>query len=69
MEDLVSDNEMVLPGRETIEAYISQSGFICLKQENPLGEEPNVVLMLLQDIPHVVAWLNALAEEVKHREE
>ena len=57
-------NKMVLPGRETIEAYISQGGFICLKQEGQYGEDPSVVTMLPHDIPKVVEWLKQLHDEI-----
>ncbi len=55
--------EMKLPGRDTVEAYISEGGFICLMQEGPLFEEPNIVMMLPHDIPKVVKWLQSLAKE------
>ena len=57
--------EMKLFGRETIEAYISEGGFICLKQDSPLGEDPSIVMMLPTDIPRVVKWLQQLAGEFK----
>lgn len=56
------ENELKLPGRDTIEAYISEGGFICLKQDNPMGD-PSIVLMLPTDIPTVVGWLQHLAGE------
>ena len=54
---------MKLPGRDAIEAYISKGGFICLKQDHPMGEDPSIVMMLPHDIPAVVAWLQQLAGE------
>ncbi|MFC7421786.1 hypothetical protein ACFQNF_18155 [Iodobacter arcticus] len=59
----MSENEMKLLGRETIEAYISEGGFICLKQESAMGEDPSIVMMLPTDIPAVVSWLQELAGE------
>ncbi len=56
--------EMKLPGRDTVEAYISEGGFICLMQEGPLFEEPSIVMMLPQDIPQVIEWLQSLAKEL-----
>ena len=55
--------EMKLLGREAIEAYISKGGFICLKQDSRLGEDPSVVMMLPTDIPQVVKWLQQLSGE------
>ena len=55
--------EMKLLGRETIEAYISDGGFICLKQDGQMGEDPSVVMMLPTDIPQIVKWLQHLAGE------
>ena len=57
------ENEMKLLGRETIEAYISEGGFICLKQHSAMGEDPSIVMMLPTDIPTVVSWLQTLAGE------
>jgi hypothetical protein len=65
----MNDNEMKLPGREAIEAYISDAGYICLKQENSLGDEPSVIVMFKNDIPTVVRWLQALAEQMKEQED
>ena len=60
----MSEVEMKLPGRDTIEAYISEGGFICLKQENQMGEDPSIVMMLPHDIPKVVEWLKQLHNEM-----
>ena len=59
----MSENEMKLPGRDTIEAYISEGGFICLKQDNPMGEDPSIISMLPTDIPTVISWLQHLVGE------
>ena len=55
--------EMKLLGREKIEAYISEGGFICLKQDGCLGEDSSIVMMLPTDIPQVIKWLQHLAGE------
>jgi hypothetical protein len=57
----MSESEMVLPGRDTIEAYVSEAGFICLKQSDPLGDQPSIIAMLPHDVPTVVSWLQKLA--------
>lgn len=59
----MSDIEMKLPGRETLEAYISEGGFICLKQDNSMGEDPSIITMLPTDIQQIVTWLQQLAGE------
>ena len=59
---------MKLLGRETIEAYISEGGYICLKQENSMGEDPEIITMLPHDIPHIVKWLQQLANEYPNKE-
>ena len=61
----MNDDEMKLPGRETIEAYISDAGFICLRQENSLGEEPSIIAMFKDDIPTVIRWLQTLAKQME----
>ena len=59
----MSDIEMKLPGRETLEAYISEGGFICLKQDSSMGEDPSIITMLPTDIQQIVTWLQQLAGE------
>ena len=56
-------SEMRLVGRESIEAYISEAGLICLKQDSYLGEDPSIVCMLHTDIPQIIEWLQHLAGE------
>jgi hypothetical protein len=60
----MSENEMKLLGRETIEAYVSEGGFICLKQESAIGEDPSIVMMLPSDIPTIVQWLQKLRDDL-----
>lgn len=60
----MNNDEMKLPGRESIEAYISDGGYICLKQENSLGDDPSIIVMFKNDIPTVVKWLQTLAEQM-----
>lgn len=55
--------EMKLKGRDEIEAYISEGGYICLKQDNPMGEDPSIITMLHHDIPQIIAWLQQLEGE------
>lgn len=62
-------SEMRLYGRETIEAYVSDGDFICLKQDNNPMEEPSIIAMLPGDIPQIVSWLQQLAREVEARRE
>lgn len=59
----MEDIEMKLPGREAIEAYISEGGYICLKQDNTMGEDPSVVMMLPSDVKTVIKWLQKLEGE------
>jgi|GEM_PF-5143378 len=58
-------NEMKLLGRETIEAYISEGGFVCLKQDGYMGEDASIINMLPTDVPVVVAWLQELASRAE----
>lgn len=58
---------MRLEGRDAIEAYLTESGMIALKQENPM-EDPSIILMTPHDVPHVVNWLQQLAAEQEELE-
>ena len=57
------ENPYQIPERAGIEAYISQGGFICLKQEKPHEAEPHVVSIWPSDIPVIISWLQALRAE------
>lgn len=48
-----------------IEAYISESGGVALKQEDPMGVD-QIVLIETRDVPTIVKWLNELLEEIKN---
>ncbi|MBI4833161.1 MAG: hypothetical protein HY801_16720 [Candidatus Lindowbacteria bacterium] len=54
-----------IEGRESIEAYISQSGFICLSQPDPLDNGENIIQMTEFDVPLIVEWLQELLQEHK----
>ena len=56
-------SEMRLEGRPGIEAYISKSGLICLKQGGEGVDDPHIIFMLPTDIPQIVEWLEQLAAE------
>lgn len=58
------ENPLRLPGRETIDAYVSDGGFVCLRQEQGM-EAPAIVAMLPTDIPTIVRWLQQLAREAE----
>lgn len=60
----MSKNEMKILGRNAIEGYVSEAGFICLRQEGGLGDDPSVIVMLPQDVPTVVSWLQELASQL-----
>lgn len=59
----MAESEMKLPGREEIEAYVSEAGFICLKQQDALGNDPSIIMMFPSDVPVVIGWLKQLAEQ------
>lgn len=54
------ENEMKSPGRDAIEAYKSEDGYICLRQTDEMGDEA-IITLLPHDIPQVVEWLQRLA--------
>jgi len=57
----MDDNEMTLPGRGEIQAYISEGNFICLKQSDMHDE--SIVMMAKTDVPIIIEWLSQLYEE------
>lgn len=60
--------ERKIETRYGIEAYISEKGFICLKQEDPMQDEDQVIIMDPIDIPVIIKWLQELVEERKNFE-
>jgi hypothetical protein len=50
-----------------IEVYVGERGYVCIKQEDPLGDTEDVVAMLPQQIPTVIRWLQECAAEVEAR--
>ena len=52
---------------QAIEVYIGERGYVCIKQEDPLGDTEDVVAMLPQQIPAIIQWLTECAAEVEGR--
>ena len=50
-----------------LEVYIGEKGYICIRQEDPLGETGDVVALLPQQVPAVCQWLQECAAEVMAR--
>ena len=50
-----------------LEVYIGEKGYICIRQEDPLGETGDVVALLPQQVPAVCQWLEECAAEVMAR--
>ena len=50
-----------------IEVYVGERGYVCIKQEDPLGDTEDVVAMLPQQIPTVIRWLEECAADVEAR--
>src|SRR5262245_61297849 len=53
---------------QAIEIYIGERGYICIKQEDPLGETEDIVAMLPQQVPTIVRWLQECAGEIEARQ-
>ena len=51
-----------------LEVYVGERGYICIKQEDPLGDTEDVVAMLPQQIPTIVRWLQECVAEVEVRQ-
>ena len=59
----MQQTEMKSPGRDAIEAYLSEDGHICLRQTSEMDHE-SIIMLLPHDIPQVVEWLQGLAGKV-----
>jgi hypothetical protein len=47
-----------------IEVYAGERGYVCIKQEDPLGDTQDVVAMLPEQIPTIIRWLQECCAEV-----
>ena len=61
-----------MPGRRmeavhALEVYIGEKGYVCIRQEDPLGDTADVVALLPQQVPAVCQWLQDCAAEVLAR--
>ena len=55
-----ADEIRYIPARESLEAYISQAGNICLKAD----DNPEMIISIdFRDVPKVIEWLEALYDE------
>lgn len=54
-----------IEGTEPIEVYISEKGYICLKQESMIGDDDSLVVMLPLHVPLVVKWLEEAAAQLE----
>lgn len=53
---------------QAIEVYIGERGYVCIKQEDPLGETEDIVAMLPQQVPTIIRWLQECAVEIEARQ-
>lgn len=53
-----------IEGTEPIEVYISEKGYVCIKQECMLGGDDSIVMMLPLHVPLVIKWLQEAAEQL-----
>jgi hypothetical protein len=54
-----------IEGTDPVEVYISQKGYVCIKQESMMGQEDSIVMMLPIHVPLVVKWLQEAAAQVE----
>ena len=50
-----------------LEVYIGERGYVCIRQEDPLGDTADIVALLPQQVPAVCQWLTDCAAEVLAR--
>jgi hypothetical protein len=54
-----------LEARDATEVYVTDSGQIGIKQEDPLGNEPQIVTFEPGDIPTIIKWLEECAVDAR----
>ena len=50
-----------------IEVYIGERGYVCIRQEDPLGDTAEIIALLPQQVPAVCQWLQECAGEILAR--
>jgi hypothetical protein len=50
-----------------IEVYIGERGYVCIRQEDPLGDTAEIIALLPQQVPAVCQWLQECAGEILSR--
>lgn len=58
-------SRMSIASQPALEAYIGESGEICLKQESS-GEENKVIIIPHEHVKTVINWLQILHKEYKN---
>ncbi len=64
MSDSEAPSSFSMPARDALEAYISEGGFVCLKQTS-IYDDPSIICLELDQIDTVIGWLTALRQEVQ----
>ena len=60
-------SKMRIEAHPALEAYIDESGNICLKQENLDGEDTEIIIPF-EHVTKLINWLQILHEERKNQE-
>jgi hypothetical protein len=45
------------------EICVTEAGYVKIEQPNPMGDEPSVVLLTADQLPHVIRELQALLDD------
>jgi hypothetical protein len=59
-------NQRRMEAVHAIEVYIGEKGYVCIRQEDPLGDGETVAF-LPQQVPAICQWLQECAAEILSR--
>jgi hypothetical protein len=52
-----------MEARLAVEVYVSETGHVCIKQDDPM-DEPSIVALEPNQVPRIIEWLQECLEEI-----
>ena len=53
-----------MPSRDAVAVYVSEKGYVCIKQEN-LHEDDSIIMLQPDQVPTIMTWLDDAMVDAK----
>ena len=60
--------ERIIPATQETHVYLSDAGFVCIKQVNLMDDE-SLIILPVEHVDTVIKWLQEVKQEALHQEE